>query len=293
LALLEVTLIDGISVGSLYGLLGLGLVLIYRATGVANFAHGEMSMISTFIAHILLTSAGLPLALAVFGAIVFAALMGICMERIVIRPLEGAAPWSIVFATFGVNLALNGTGVALWARNQPYLFPPVFPRVPIHIGNARFSSLHLGIIGLVAVLVVLFMVFFRCTKLGLAMRATAQDKKASELMGISVKRIRILAWIMGSAFGAVAGILFAPVVFLETTMMIPFLMKGVFAAFVGGGMVNITGALLGGVFVGIIESFVGSYLFTEGRDATALIILIIVLLIKPQGLLGATRIKKV
>lgn len=278
--------------GALYGLLALGIVLIYRATEVANFAHGEMSMVSAFVAYILITSVGFNLVLAILGALVFSALLGLGVERVVIRPLAGAAHWSIVFATFGLNLALNGIGVALWARNQPYLFPPPFPRVAIHLGTATVSSLHIGVIGIVLALVAMFLIFFQYTKLGLAMRATAQDKMASELMGISVKSIRIQAWASGSAMGALAGILFAPIVFLETTMMIPFLMKS-FCAAIMGGLSSVIGALVGAIFLGVIESLVGSYVYPEGRDAVALVILVVVLLLKPAGLFGVARKKRV
>ena len=285
--------VSGLATGGIYASLALALVMIYQATDVVNFAQGNMAMFSTYLAWSML-NAGLPYWLTFCLTLVIAFVGGLLIERVVIRPVENAPILTIVIVTIGLLVIL--TSVAGWIYSyiqKP--FPSPFPSKPIKIGNIVFGAHDLGAIGITLVILVLLFLFFRFTPLGLAMRAAAQNPTSSRLCGIRVSWMLGLGWGLAATFGAVAGIMVAPVVFLDPNMMGGIQIYA-FAAATVGGFASPLGAVLGGLLVGVTENLVGTYVTfigTELKLTVALGMIIIVLLVKPSGLLGRPTVKRV
>jgi branched-chain amino acid transport system permease protein len=285
--------ISGLATGGIYASLALALVMIYQATDVVNFAQGSMAMFSTYLAWSLL-QAGLPYWLTFGATIVIAFVGGLLIERVIIRPVENAPILSIVIVTLGLLVIL--TSVAGWIYSyiqKP--FPSPFPSEPIKIGNIVFGAHDLGAIAITLVILLLLYLFFRYTTLGLAMRAAAQDPVSSRLCGIRVSWMLALGWGLAAAFGAVAGLMIAPVVFLDPNMMGGIQIYA-FAAATVGGLTSPLGAVVGGFFVGVTENLVGTYvgfIGTELKLTVALAMIIVVLLVRPAGLFGRTLVRRV
>jgi len=283
----------GLATGSIYASLALALVMIYQATDVVNFAQGSMAMFSTYLAWTLL-GAGLPY-WATFGlTLVIAFVGGFLIERIVIRPVENAPILAIVIVTIGLLVILVSVAGWIYSYIQKP-FPSPFPAKPIKIGNIVFGAHDLGAIGITLVILLLLFLFFRFTPLGLAMRAAAQDPTSSRLCGIRVSFMLGLGWGLAATFGAVAGMMVAPIVFLDPNMMGGIQIYA-FAAATVGGFTSPLGAVVGGLLVGVTENLVGTYvrfIGTELKLTVALAMIIIVLLVKPSGLFGRATIKRV
>jgi branched-chain amino acid transport system permease protein len=285
--------ISGLATGGIYASLALALVMIYQATDVVNFAQGSMAMFSTYLAWSLL-QAGLPYWLTFCATIVIAFAGGLLIERVIIRPVEDAPILAIVIVTLGLLVIL--TSVAGWIYSyiqKP--FPSPFPSEPIKVGNIVFGAHDVGAIAITLVILVLLYVFFRYTTLGLAMRAAAQDPVSSRLCGIRVSWMLALGWGLAAAFGAVAGLMIAPVVFLDPNMMGGIQIYA-FAAATVGGLTSPLGAVVGGFFVGVTENLVGTYvgfIGTELKLTVALAMIIVVLLVRPAGLFGRTLVRRV
>jgi branched-chain amino acid transport system permease protein len=285
--------ISGLATGGIYASLALALVMIYQATDVVNFAQGSMAMFSTYLAWSLL-QAGLPYWLTFCATIVIAFVGGLLIERVIIRPVENAPILAIVIVTLGLLVIL--TSVAGWIYSyiqKP--FPSPFPSEPIKVGNIVFGAHDVGAIAITLVILLLLYLFFRYTTLGLAMRAAAQDPVSSRLCGIRVSWMLALGWGLASAFGAVAGLMIAPVVFLDPNMMGGIQIYA-FAAATVGGLTSPLGAVMGGFFVGVTENLVGTYvgfIGTELKLTVALAMIILVLLVRPAGLFGRTLVRRV
>ena len=285
--------VSGLATGGIYASLALALVMIYRATDVVNFAQGEMAMFSTYLAWSML-NAGLPYWQAFLATLAIAFVGGILVERVIIRPVENAPILSIVIVCIGLLVIFNS--LAGWIYSyviQP--FPSPFPRRPIKIGNIVFGPHDLGAIGVTLVLLLLLFLFFRYTSLGLAMRAAAQNPASSRLVGIRVGWMLALGWGLAALVGAVAGIMVAPIVFLEPNMMGGILIYA-FASATLGGFTSPGGAVLGGFLMGVIENLVGTYvrfIGTELKLTVALAIILIVLIVKPSGLFGRAAVHRV
>jgi branched-chain amino acid transport system permease protein len=285
--------VSGLANGSIYASLALALVMIYQATDVVNFAQGEMAMFSTYLAWSLL-HAGLPYWVAFFLTIGFAFLGGLLIERVIIRPVENAPVLSIVIVCVGLLVIFNS--IAGWIYTfviKP--FPSPFPQQPLQIGGIVFGFHNLGAIGVTLVLLLLLYLFFRYTTLGLTMRAAAQNPVSSRLVGIRVGWMLALGWGLAALLGAVAGMMVAPVVFLDPNMMGGILIYA-FASATLGGFTSPGGAVLGGFLVGIAENLVGTYLPFIGTDlklTVALGLIIGVLLVKPSGLFGKAAVSRV
>jgi len=260
---------------------------------VVNFAQGSMAMFSTYLAWTLL-GAGLPY-WATFGlTLVIAFVGGLLIERIVIRPVENAPILAIVIVTIGLLVILVSVAGWIYSYIQKP-FPSPFPAKPIKIGNIVFGAHDLGAIGITLVILLLLFLFFRFTPLGLAMRAAAQDPTSSRLCGIRVSFMLGLGWGLAATFGAVAGMMVAPIVFLDPNMMGGIQIYA-FAAATVGGFTSPLGAVVGGLLVGVTENLVGTYvrfIGTELKLTVALAMIIIVLLVKPSGLFGRATIKRV
>ena len=283
----------GLATGGIYASLALALVMIYQATHLVNFAQGEMAMFATYIAWSLL-NAGVPYWAAFLLTVAFAFVFGVLIERIVIRPVENAPVLAVVVVFIGLLVILNSVAGWIYSYIQKP-FPSPFPEKPITIGNVFFGAHDLGALG-VTLLVLLFLyVFFRYTTLGLAMRAAAQNPVSSRLCGIRVGWMLALGWGLAALVGAVAGMMIAPIVFLDPTMMSGILIYA-FASATLGGFTSPGGAVLGGLLVGVIENLVGTYvkfIGTELKLTVALAMILVVLLVRPSGLFGRVAVHRV
>jgi len=285
--------VSGLATGGIYASLALALVMIYQATDVVNFAQGSMAMFSTYLAWSLL-QAGLSYWVVFFTTVAIAFVAGLVIERVVIRPVEDAPILAIVIVTLGLLVILNSVAGWIFSYIQKP-FPSPFPSEPIKVGNIVFGAHDLGEIGVTLVVLLLLFLFFRYTTLGLAMRAAAQNPISSRLCGIRVSWMLGLGWGLAAAFGAIAGMMVAPVVFLDPNMMGGIQLYA-FAAATVGGFTSPLGAVVGGLLVGVTENLVGTYvgfIGTELKLTVALAMIIIVLLIKPSGLFGRTSVRRV
>jgi len=285
--------VSGLASGGIYGSLALALVMIYQATDVVNYAQGEMAMFSTYLAWTMING-GLPYWVAFAATVAIAFVGGVLIQRIIIRPVEKAPLLTIVIVCIGLLVILNS--LAGWMYSyimKP--FPSPFPERPIKLGVIVFGAHDLGALGVTLVVLLLLYLFFRYTTLGLAMRAAAQDPVSSRLCGIRVGWMLALGWGLAAAVGAVAGMMVAPVVFLDPNMMGGILIYA-FASATLGGFTSPGGAVVGGFIVGIVENLVGTYvkfIGTELKLTVALAMIIIVLLVKPSGLFGRPLVRRV
>ncbi len=283
-------LVNGLAFGSLYALTAFGIVLIYKTTDVVTFAQGEMAMFSTFVTYTLLSRAKLPFALAFALTLLFAGLLGVLVERFVIRPVGGSL-LNPVIVTIGLGLVLYGLAGRIWGY-ETETFPPPIGGPAILVGGVAFTRLNVLILAVTIALMVVLFLFFRYTLTGTAMRAVAQNRLAARLMGISVDRINMLGWGLGTALGATTGVMIASLnTYVDPAMMGDVAVKA-FAAAVLGGLTSLPGAVLGGLTLGVIDSVVG-YDYPGLRTTIAFVLIVLVLAIRPAGLLGKHVIKKV
>jgi branched-chain amino acid transport system permease protein len=284
---------SGLASGAIYASLALALVLIYRATDVVNFAQGEMATFTTYIAWTLMDhglsywpSFALTLFLAFAG--------GAAIERVVIRPVEQRAEIAIVIVTIGLLIGINGLTGWIWGADVKAFDSP-FPNGTIDIGGVTISEQDIGTFCVCLGTVLVLWLFFRFTTLGLAMRASAVNPGASRLLGVRVGWMLALGWGLAAVLGAVAGMMAAPTSFLDPNMMLVILIYA-FAAAVLGGIDNPVGAVVGGLTLGVLVNLLGRYWDFVGEELrlpTALAILLIVLVIRPQGLMGHVVVRRV
>ena len=283
-------LASGIAMGAIYACLGLALVMIYQSTHHINFAQGEMAMFSTFIAFLLLKW-GLPYWAAGLITLAFGFVAGFAIERLVLRPLGEVPELSVIVVFIGLFVGINS--LAGWIfGHQLEPFPSPFPdKVPG--GTTLISGHELGTVVVVLLVMAILYAFLRYTKLGLAMRASAENPVSSRLAGIPVSLMLSLGWGLSALIGAVAGLMVAPVVFLEPNMMGGVLIYA-FAAALLGGIDNPWGAVAGGLIVGVIENLAGTYVVgTELKLSLALVLIVGVLLIRPSGIFGRKLVVRV
>jgi branched-chain amino acid transport system permease protein len=284
--------VDGIADGSIYGAVALSLVLIYRTTGVVNFAQGEMAMFSTFVAWGLIES-GLPLAAALVLTLVLSFLGGMIIERVIIRPVEGGEPLVLVIVTLGLLILLNSAAGWIWGFSNRS-FPSLFSNDSIDVAGVRIDIESLGIVGVMLAVVGLVFLFTQRTKLGLAMRAVAMNPESSRLSGIAVGRTLMVGWGLAALVGALAGALIAPRLFLDVNFMGGVLIYA-FAAATLGGFDSPIGAVVGGWIIGVAETLAGNYVDFIGADLKILVplaIILVVLLIRPSGLFGSSEVAR-
>ena len=284
--------IDGIAEGSVYGAVALALVLIFRATGIVNFAQGEMAMFSTFVSWGLL-QAGFPLGLAFVSALLLSFLGGMIIERVVIRPVEGSDPLAIVIVTLGLLILLNSGAGWIWGFNNRS-FPSLFGDDQIDLGGVNVEVESLGIVAVMLTVVGIVFLIFTKTKIGLAMRAVSLNPESSRLSGIDVGRTLMFGWGLAALVGALAGMLIAPRLFLDVNFMGGVLIYS-FAAATLGGFDSPFGAVLGGWIIGIAENLAGTYIDFIGSDLKILVPLfaiLVVLLLRPTGLFGSAEVAR-
>ena len=281
----------GLATGAIYACLALAVVMIYQAIDHFNFAQGEMAMFSTFIAWQLIQW-GVPYWAAFFATLVVSFVAGIIIERALFAPIHNAPVLSHVVVFIAMFAILNSVAGFIWDYNVK-TFPTPFGSRPL-LGNGLISSHDAGMIGVTMIMLVLLYLFFRYTRIGLAMRAAAANPESARLAGIRVSWMIALGWGMAAGIGAVAGMLIAPVVFLEPNMMASVLLYG-FAAAVLGGLTSPGGAVLGGFIVGVMENLAGTipYVGGELKLTIALVIIVAVLVVRPGGLLGQRIVNRV
>ena len=280
---------SGLAAGAIYASLALALVMIYRATDLVNFAQGEMAMFSTYIAWTLV-NAGLPFWGAFLITLSVSFLGGMTIERVIIRPVENAPVLAAVVVTIGLLLIINS--LAGWIYSYTLQdFPSPFPDRPVL--GALMTTRDLGVIAVTLVMLALLFAFFRFTATGLAMRAAAQNPESARLCGIRVGRMLAIGWGLAAAIGATAGIMVAPVLFLDPNMMGGVLLYAFTGALLGG-ITSPVGAVVGGLIVGVTENLVGTYLIASQLKLTvALMLIILVLVFKPNGLFGTAIVRRV
>jgi branched-chain amino acid transport system permease protein len=288
------TLTTGLSDGAIYGSLALALVLIYKATEVINFAQGEMAMFTTYIAWALMGHGASFRWWAFFATLGIAFVGGAALQQTVIRPLERASVLTAVMATIALLVILNGLAAWIWSP-QLQFFPSPFPTSSWVIGGVHISKQDVGTFGVVMACVVVLWLFFRFTKLGLAMRAGALNPDAARLHGVRTSWLLALGWGFAAALGAVSGMMVAPTVFLTPNMMQAILIYA-FAAAVLGGLESPVGAIAGGLGLGVLLDMLGQYVHpvtSELQLPVALGILLVVLLVRPAGLFGRVVVRRV
>ncbi len=282
----------GLSTGSIYACMALAIVMIYQAIDHLNFAQGEMAMFSTFIAWQILQW-GLPYWPTFLLTVAISFVGGVLIERSIIRPLRRAPILSHIVIFIALFAILHSGAGFIWDYSIKS-FPTPFGTTPL-LGNGLISSHDAGMIGVTMVLVVFLFAFFRYTRIGLAMRATAENPESARLVGIRTGWMIALGWGMAAAIGAIAGMMIAPVVFLEPNMMLSILLYG-FAGAVVGGLTSPFGAVVGGFSVGVIENLAGTFIPYVGRElkfTIALALIVAVLTIRPSGLFGRTIVTRV
>ena len=282
---------SGIAVGSSYALMGLALVIVYKTSEVPNFAQGEMALAASFFTYMLLESYGVPYHAAFPAALVFAVLLGCLLEFAILRRAKDPNILGFITITIGMEMIL--LGLVSWKFGaDPKTMPfPISPYESFAFGDILVSSLEmLTLVVALALMVVLFL-FFRFSKLGLAMKATQQNHTAARLMGIRTRRMLMMTWGISSLVGCTAGLLISPVT-MQPYMMWDPMLKG-FAAAVMGGMTSLPGAVFGAYTLGIIENLFGGYVSIEFKSVVAFVIIVLVLCIKPSGLFARHYVKKV
>jgi branched-chain amino acid transport system permease protein len=280
----------GLATGGIYASLALALVMIYQATHLVNFAQGEMAMFATYIAWALI-NAGMPYWPAFFLTVVIGFVLGVVIERVIIRPVENAPVLAVVTVFIALLVILNS--VAGWIFTYTIKsFPSPFP-IDMPFGIRFISPHQLGSIAVTLVVLLLLYAFFRFTPLGLAMRAAAQNPVSSRLVGIRVGWMLALGWGLAAAIGAVAGMMVAPIVYLDPNMMGGILLYA-FAAALVGGIDSPGGAVLGGLMVGVLENLLGAFVIgNEIKLVVALVLIIGVLVVRPSGFFGRVHVSRV
>jgi branched-chain amino acid transport system permease protein len=284
--------VDGIAFGSIYGALALALVLIFRSTGIVNFAQGEMAMFSTFVAWGLHAS-GWSLWLSLAAALGVSLLGGMVIERVLIRPVEGGRPLTLVIVTLGLFILVNAAAGYIWGFTNRG-FPRIFPDGAAEVGGVALAVESLGIIAVLLVVVGLLWLLFQKTRIGLAMRAASQDPASSRLVGIRVGRMLMLGWGLAALLGGLAGVLIAPKLFLDVNLMGGVLVYA-FAGAALGGFDSPIGAVVGSWIIGVTENLAGNYVDVIGADLKVLVpfgIIFVVLLVRPSGLFGSPEVTR-
>ena len=285
--------VSGIASGGVYALLALALVLIYRSTGVVNFAQGEMAMFSTFVCWELLDR-GLPYWVAFFLTLAISFVGGVLIERLIIHTVSRSQALTVVTVTIGLLILLNGAAAWIWKGEQRTLENP-FPSDTFDVGGVIIAAQDLGIIGVSLAIVLVLWAFFQRTRVGLALRAAALNPESSRLHGVRVSWMLALGWGLAAVLGAVAGILVAPTQgSFDQNLMLPVLIFA-FAAAVLGGLDSPIGAVVGGVVLGVVLNLVGAYVdfFADLRLPVALLLILGILLLRPNGLFGRSVVRRV
>jgi branched-chain amino acid transport system permease protein len=285
-------LIEGLAIGACYGLFGVAVAIIYKTSDVVNFAQGEMGMVATFVAYHVLTAYGMHPWVAFPATMVFAVLLGMAIEYCFLRPAKNPTVLGMLIITLGAEMLLIGLAGWKWGAEQKD-FPFILSVIKTHeiLPGLALNEWTIGVFTLSIVIMTLLFLFFRHSKLGIAMRATQQNLNAAKIVGIKVERIFSITWAMSSLIGAIAAMFFAARSVLDPNFMMEPFMRA-FAAAVLGGLTSIPGVVIGGLILGIIENFFG-YAWPEWKPIVAFVIIILIISIRPSGLFAKHYVKKV
>jgi branched-chain amino acid transport system permease protein len=287
--------LNGLVIGSIYALVGLGFVIIYKSSSILNFAQGEFLMLGAYVCLAIFSTAKVPFAAAFALTLAFSALLGVLMERVLLRPMIGEPVIAVIMLTLGLSSVLKAVVQAIWGTDtRPY--PDLFPTAPVRIGPLPVSQGYLYSLGSVALLLLLFSIFFKYTRAGIAMRATAFSQQVALSMGISVKRMFALAWSIAAVVSAVGGVLLGGVRGGVDGAFAFFGLK-VIPVVILGGLDSVGGAIVGGFVMGVLENLSGGYLdplFGGGvKEVAPFIALVAILTVRPYGLFGKVKIERV
>jgi branched-chain amino acid transport system permease protein len=288
---MDQAVVNGLAEGSVYALLAVGIVFIYRITEVASFAQGEVSVFAAFVGFTLFHGAGAPFVIALVGSIAAGALLGGIIERVVIRPVHASGLMATVVVTLGLYFVIHGGVSALWGP-EVRTYPSIFGEGAVRLAGLVISSQHLGVMVTAAAIALALAGFLHRTRSGLALRAIPQNRFGASIIGLNIRRLTSMAWVIGSAVGAVAGVLIAPLTFLHPNMMASPLIKA-FAVAALGGLDSLVGAFVGGILLGVVENVLVQYIPGYMKDSIAFVFILIVLLLQPEGLFGKQRAEKV
>lgn len=287
--------INGLVTGSIYSLVALGFVVIFKSTSVLNFAQGEFMLVGAYVCLTLAVQYQLPFAVAFLLTLVFSSVLGMATERLVLRPMIGEPVISLIMVTLGLSAILKAVVQAVWGIElRP--FPNIFPTAPVQLGPLPVSQGYLYSTLSVALLLLIFSLFFKFTRAGIAMRATAFSQQVALSMGISVKRIFALSWSLAAVVSAIGGVLLAGVRGGLDGALAFFGLK-VVPVVILGGLDSIGGAIVGGLIMGVLENLAGGYLDPlvggGAKEVAPFIILVLILTVKPYGLFGKVKIERV
>ncbi|MEJ2723813.1 MAG: branched-chain amino acid ABC transporter permease [Deltaproteobacteria bacterium] len=281
----------GIAVGSSYALMGLAMVIIYKTSEVVNFAQGEMSLLSVFLTYMVIEFYGVPYYVAFPVALLFAVFLGCFLEFAVLRRAKEPNVVGMIIITIGLEMILMGFVSWKFGAEPKTMAFPISPYSSVNVGTVFVSGLEALTFVVALTVVVILLLFFRYSKLGIAMKATQQNNTAARLMGIRTKRILMITWGISSLVGCIAGLLIAPTI-MQPYMMWDPMLKG-FAAAVLGGMTSLPGSVFGAYMIGLIENLFGGYISIEFKSVVAFAIIVLVLCLKPSGLFARHYVKKV
>ncbi|HVT57326.1 MAG TPA: branched-chain amino acid ABC transporter permease [Thermoanaerobaculia bacterium] len=287
--------VNGLVVGSIYALVALGFVVIFKSSGVLNFAQGEFLLLGAYVSLVLLTRYHVPFVGAVVMTLAFAVALGLAIERLVLRPMIGEPVVSVIMVTLGLSSILRAVVQGIWGTDtRP--FPEIFPSAPLRIGPVPVSRAYAWSVGCVVVLLILFSLFFKYSRFGIAMRATAFSQQVALSMGIPVRRMFALAWAIAAAVAAVGGILLGAVR-TGVDQSLALIGLKVLPVVILGGLDSVAGAIVGGLLIGVLENLAGGYLdpvLGGGvKEVAPFVILVSILMIKPYGLFGKVQIERV
>lgn len=287
-------LIAGIVIGSIYSLVALGFTLIYKSTGIVNFAQGELLLVGAYICLHIIVSYNVPFVFAFIITLLFMFFFGFLIEKIFLRKMIGEPIISIIMLTIGLSSLLKSIVQIIWGTDTR-TYPEIFPHEPVTIGVLNISVVYIFSIIAIAIFLIIFTIFFKTTKTGVAMRAVASDQQASLSMGIDVRKIFALSWAIAAVVSTVGGILIGNINGINTNLS-QFGLK-VFPVVILGGLDSILGAIVGGVIIGVLENMVGGYIDPliggGAKEVFPFAAMIIILLIKPYGLFGTVKVEKV
>ena len=284
--------VSGIAMGCVLGLIALGFTLIYKATETVNFAQGDVMMLGGFVALTTIVLFGWPFWLGVIAALLAMAVFGATLDRVVLRRVLGQPQFAIVMLTVGIGFMLRGlvSMVPQWGT-ETYTIKAPYSGEVLRLGGIAASAEHMMVIVMTLVLCSVLYVFFRYTRVGVAMQATSQNQLAAYYMGIPVARVNSIVWAISAAVAGFAAVLLAPITFVHTNM--GFIGLKAFPAAVIGGFGSVPGAIVGGLVIGVVESLAGFYLPEGFKDIAPYIVVLVVLMVRPQGLFGERLRKKV
>ncbi|NDV24261.1 MULTISPECIES: branched-chain amino acid ABC transporter permease [Desulfovibrionaceae] len=288
-------IINGLVVGSIYSLVALGFVIIFKATKVVNFAQGEMVMAGAYICFALTVQYQLPFLLSFLITLVFSLILGILVERMVLRPLIGEPIISVVMVTIGLSSILKSLVQVFWGT-QIRVFPPILPQEPIMVFGLPIAPVYIAAFVLCLLLFAVFSLFFKYSSLGIAMRATAFDQQAAQSMGIGIKNIFALSWCIAAVVSSIGGIILGNINGINSQL--GHLGLKVFPAVILGGLDSLLGAALGGLIIGVLENIsegLARDLLNLGgfKEVASFVVLVIILMVKPYGLFGTKEIERV